>query len=162
VQRPQLVRASLRDAGVRAAAGLRMVVLVTVGLSAAMIFAAPALCVGIFGSGFRPSVPELQILVAGSLGIVALKQLGNALTAQRRRARLRLHRRPPRPSGGRPRAAPTPSASSRWPSCCGASSEGPYAERVLRARAGQPRRPPQGRAAQVPPAGAAALQLGDV
>jgi O-antigen/teichoic acid export membrane protein len=40
--------------------------------------------VTIFGESFRGSVEMLRVLVLGGFGIVALKLLGNALTAQRK------------------------------------------------------------------------------
>jgi O-antigen/teichoic acid export membrane protein len=84
VQRPDLVRATLRDAARQTATAFRAVVLVTALMVAVAIVAAPVLCVTVFGEGFRGSIDDLRILSLGALGIVALKQLGSALTAQGR------------------------------------------------------------------------------
>jgi O-antigen/teichoic acid export membrane protein len=82
VQRPDLVRATRRDAARQTATAFRGVVFVTVLLIVVAIVAAPVLCVTVFGEEFRGSIDDLRILTFGALGIVALKQLGNALTAQ--------------------------------------------------------------------------------
>jgi O-antigen/teichoic acid export membrane protein len=49
-----------------------------------MIVAAPFLCVTIFGPEFRGSIDDLRVLVAGALGMTALKLFGNALVARGR------------------------------------------------------------------------------
>ncbi|MFN2469224.1 MAG: oligosaccharide flippase family protein [Gaiellaceae bacterium] len=82
VQRPDLVRASPREAGRQAAVAFRACAVVTVGLAGAMALAAPFLCVTVFGDEFRGSIPDLRLLLIGGLGVVALKLLGNALTCQ--------------------------------------------------------------------------------
>jgi len=84
VQRPDLVRAARREAARIATLIFRAAVLLTVVASAAMFLLAPFFCVIIFGEEFRGSIIDLRVLVLGSLGVVALKLLGNALTAQRR------------------------------------------------------------------------------
>src|ERR671936_1151488 len=84
VQRPYLVRAGSRDAALRAARVFRAGILLTALLAVAVIATAPVLCVTVFGSGFRGSIDDLRVLALGAFGIVAVKQLGNALTAQRR------------------------------------------------------------------------------
>jgi O-antigen/teichoic acid export membrane protein len=84
VQRPDLVRADARAAAERAARVLRVTLLVTIPLALALIALAPVLCVGIFGEEFRSSVGQVRILACGAFGIVALKLLGGALTAQGR------------------------------------------------------------------------------
>lgn len=86
VQRPELVRASMEDAAQQTARTLRATVLITVPLAAGIVAAAPFLCVVVFGSAFRGSVDDLRTLTAGAFGIIALKLLGNALTAQRKPA----------------------------------------------------------------------------
>jgi O-antigen/teichoic acid export membrane protein len=48
------------------------------------VLLAPVLCVTVFGEAFSGSVDDLRVLVLGAFGVVALKLLGNALTAQRR------------------------------------------------------------------------------
>jgi O-antigen/teichoic acid export membrane protein len=82
-QRPDLVRAAPATAAHDAARAVRVVLVITLGLALAMVVLAPALCVGVFGESFRPSIGQLRILSGGALGIAALKLLGNALTAQR-------------------------------------------------------------------------------
>ena len=83
-QRPDLVRASPAAAARSAALAVRSTLLLSVGLAAAMIALAPYLCVGVFGEEFRDSVPMMRILIIGVFGIIALKLLGNTLTAQRK------------------------------------------------------------------------------
>ncbi|WP_206443182.1 polysaccharide biosynthesis C-terminal domain-containing protein, partial [Candidatus Protofrankia californiensis] len=82
VQRPDLVRSRGGDAGHEAAAVFRAAVLITLLLGVALILAAPFLCVTVFGVEFQGSIVQLRILTAGAFGIVALKLLGNALTAR--------------------------------------------------------------------------------
>lgn len=82
VQRPDLVRAGRRDAAAAAAASVRAAFLLTLPVAAGIFLAAPLLCAGVFGSSFRDSTTPLRILVAGAFGVIALKQLSNALTAQ--------------------------------------------------------------------------------
>jgi O-antigen/teichoic acid export membrane protein len=84
VQRPDVVRATREAAARQAAAVFRVSVVITAALAAAVAVAAPVLCVTLFGPAFRGSIDDLRILVLGALGVVALKQLGSALTAQRR------------------------------------------------------------------------------
>jgi len=82
VQRPDLVRSSRRDSARLAARAFRAAMVITVVLVGVVVLAAPSLCVTIFGEDFRGSVDDLRVLVVGAFGIVAVKQLGNALTAQ--------------------------------------------------------------------------------
>jgi len=84
VQRPDLVRGSPEEAGRRAAAVFRTAALATALGAGGLVVAAPWLCVGLFGESFRGSIAMLRLLALGGVGIVALKQLGNALTAQRK------------------------------------------------------------------------------
>lgn len=84
VQRPDLVRGSRRDAAATAARMFRLAALITVLSIGVFVVAAPFLCVTVFGSQFAGSVDQLRVLVLGSLGVVAMKQLGSALTAQGR------------------------------------------------------------------------------
>ncbi|MDQ2676168.1 MAG: oligosaccharide flippase family protein [Actinomycetota bacterium] len=83
-QRPDLVRATPAAAERSAALATRATILITLGLAAAMIALAPFLCVTVFGEEFRDSIEMMRILVIGVFGIIALKLLGNALTAQRK------------------------------------------------------------------------------
>lgn len=84
VQRPDLVRAEPREAARQAATLFRVAMLLTLVPAAIMVVAAPFLCVTIFGDAFQGSVNDLRVLAFGAFGIVALKQLGSALTAQRK------------------------------------------------------------------------------
>lgn len=84
VQRPDLVRAQLRDAAVQAARVFRVAILLTAVTALAMVAAAPFLCVTVFGEEFRGSVDDLRVLVGGAFGVVALKLLGSALVARGR------------------------------------------------------------------------------
>ena len=84
VQRPDLVRAGRRDAARRAARVFRLGVLVTLPLALGMVIAAPILCTTIFGAEFTGSIDDLRVLTIGAFGVVAVKLLGDALTAQRR------------------------------------------------------------------------------
>jgi len=84
VQRPDLVRASRREAVRQTGVVFRAATLVTLPLAIIMVVAAPILCVTIFGSDFSDSIIQLRVLAAGAFGILALKLLGNALTAQQK------------------------------------------------------------------------------
>lgn len=84
VQRPDLARSEHHHAGPRAALGFRLSILLTLVLCAAMVLAAPFLCVVVFGEDFRGAISDLRIVVLGGFGVVALKLLGSALTAQER------------------------------------------------------------------------------
>jgi O-antigen/teichoic acid export membrane protein len=84
VQRPDLVRANRAEASRQAAIGFRAAALLTLVSVVVLIGAAPFLCVTIFGSAFQGSVRDLRILALGAFGIVAIKQLGVALTSQRK------------------------------------------------------------------------------
>jgi O-antigen/teichoic acid export membrane protein len=84
VQRPDLVRASPADA-VRLASRIFRASALLTGLSAvALVVTAPIFVRLLFGENFAGSVDDLRVLVAGAFGIVALKQLGSALTARGR------------------------------------------------------------------------------
>jgi O-antigen/teichoic acid export membrane protein len=82
VQRPDLVRASDAEAVRRTAVVFRGALLVTILAAVALIVVAPPLVVQLFGEDFRGSVDDLRVLTVGAFGIVALKQIGNALTAR--------------------------------------------------------------------------------
>jgi len=83
-QRPDLVRASPAEAARQAAAATRVALLVTLPTAIGFALAAPFLTVVVFGEEFRESIPQLRVLAFGGFGIVLLKLLGNALTAQGR------------------------------------------------------------------------------
>jgi O-antigen/teichoic acid export membrane protein len=82
VQRPDVVRASRHKAAQMAATAFRAITLASTPLVIGLIVAAPFLCVEIVGKQFQGSVEQLRILAPGAFGIIALKLLGNALTAQ--------------------------------------------------------------------------------
>src|SRR5215207_266969 len=84
VLRPDVVRASHADAGSRVAVVFRAAILLSIPFVIVLIVAAPILCVTVFGDDFRGSVDDLRVLAPGAFGIVALKLLGNALTARGR------------------------------------------------------------------------------
>jgi O-antigen/teichoic acid export membrane protein len=84
VQRPDLVRAGEGEAASRAAVVFRTAILATIPLALIMVLAAPILCTVIFPDTFRGSIDDLRVLALGGFGIVALKLLGNALTARGR------------------------------------------------------------------------------
>jgi O-antigen/teichoic acid export membrane protein len=84
VQRPDLARSQHHQAGPSAAFVFRLSILVTIVLCAGMLAAAPILCVTVFGDQFQGSVVDLRIVALGGFGIVAVKLLGSALTAQGR------------------------------------------------------------------------------
>jgi O-antigen/teichoic acid export membrane protein len=82
VQRPDIVRASPAEAARKAASICRAALLLTIPLTAGVVLLAPFLCVTIFGERFSGSVDDLRLLAPGAFGIVAIKLLGSALTAQ--------------------------------------------------------------------------------
>jgi O-antigen/teichoic acid export membrane protein len=82
VQRPDLVRASREKAAQLAATAFRAITLASMPLVIGLIVAAPLLCVEIIGEQFQGSVEQLRILAPGAFGIIALKLLGNTLTAK--------------------------------------------------------------------------------
>jgi len=82
VQRPDVVRASAREAARQAATAFRAATAVTLVLAVVFVAAAPTLCVTFFGESFRGSIDDLRVLVTGAVGVVALKQLGSVLTGQ--------------------------------------------------------------------------------
>lgn len=84
VQRPDLVRASAKEAAKRAARVLRVALMLTGPVCLVLVLAAPILCVVTFGEDFRGAVDDLRMLALGGFGIVTLDLVGNALTAQRR------------------------------------------------------------------------------
>jgi len=84
VMRPDLVRSSRDEALKRGAVAFRFAVIVTIPLVLALLVAAPLLCVTVFGDEFRDSIGNLRVLAPGAFGILALKLLANALTAQRK------------------------------------------------------------------------------
>jgi O-antigen/teichoic acid export membrane protein len=84
VMRPDLVRASESVAAKRGSTAFRVAVTVTLPFVLLLIVLAPILCVTLFGTSFSGSVIDLRVLAPGALGMVALKLLSNALTAQRK------------------------------------------------------------------------------
>jgi O-antigen/teichoic acid export membrane protein len=84
VQRPDIVRATPRVAARRVAAVFRVAMLLTLPGALVLILGAPVLCSGFFGPRFTEAAPALRVLALGAFGVVAVKLLGDALTAQRR------------------------------------------------------------------------------
>jgi O-antigen/teichoic acid export membrane protein len=82
VQRPDLVRATTEQAARVASRLFRIAIVLTAASVVALVVMAPFLCVVVFGEDFRGSIDDLRILALGAFGMVALKQLGNALTAR--------------------------------------------------------------------------------
>jgi O-antigen/teichoic acid export membrane protein len=82
VQRPDLVRSGRFDAGRLGATVFRLAVVATALIVIGLVLAAPFLCVVIFGEEFRGSVDDLRVLALGAFGVIAMKQLASALTAQ--------------------------------------------------------------------------------
>ena len=82
VQRPDVVRASHNEAAERATSVFRAAVILTIPLAIALFFLAPFLCGTVFGEEFADASSQLRLLIPGGFGIVALKLLGSALTAQ--------------------------------------------------------------------------------
>jgi O-antigen/teichoic acid export membrane protein len=83
VQRPDLVRATKREAARIASRVFRAALLVTAAFAAVMIVAAPLLC-GLFGPEFREGADMLRVLVVAAFGVGAIKLLGSALVTQGR------------------------------------------------------------------------------
>jgi O-antigen/teichoic acid export membrane protein len=83
-QRPYLVRADRQEAGRSAARVFRASLLLSASAAAALALMAPWVVPTIFGESFRGSIDDIQVLSAGVVGILALKLLGNALTAKGR------------------------------------------------------------------------------
>jgi O-antigen/teichoic acid export membrane protein len=82
VQRPDLVRVGRREAARQTVVVVRAAMILTAFLAVGMLVAAPFLCVTIFGPAFHGSIADLRVLTLGAFGILLMKQLGNALTAQ--------------------------------------------------------------------------------
>jgi O-antigen/teichoic acid export membrane protein len=84
VQRPDLVRSAPRVAVERARTIARAALVVTVPLVVALVIVAPYLVDIVFGASFDGAVDDLRVLAVGSLGVVTIKLLVDALTAQGR------------------------------------------------------------------------------
>jgi O-antigen/teichoic acid export membrane protein len=84
VQRPILVQLSGEGARAGAARVFRVAILLTAPLAVLLILLAPFLCTTLFPASFGGSADQLRVLALGCFGIVALKLLGNALTARDR------------------------------------------------------------------------------
>jgi O-antigen/teichoic acid export membrane protein len=83
VQRPDLVRAQRPEAARLAARVFRLGIALTAPLALGIVVAAPLLCEVVFGPQFAGAIDDLRVLALGAFGIVAVKLLGDALTAQR-------------------------------------------------------------------------------
>ncbi|HET9162299.1 MAG TPA: oligosaccharide flippase family protein [Solirubrobacterales bacterium] len=84
VQRADMVRASHEGAGVYATRTFRLTVVATGAMGLVMMIAAPFLVTTIFGAQFSNAVSELRVLILGTVGVIALKLFGTALTARGR------------------------------------------------------------------------------
>lgn len=84
VQRPDLVRATPRDAAAFAARMLRAALMLAAIFAGMLLIAAPVLCVTVFGEEFRGAIGQLRILAFAAFGISALELITGALIAQRR------------------------------------------------------------------------------
>ncbi len=84
VQRPDLVRATRAVAARRAAEVFRIALVLTVPAVLVLIVVAPGLCTWAFGARFSGATDDLRVLTLGAFGVIAVKVLGDALTAQRR------------------------------------------------------------------------------
>lgn len=82
VQRPLLARVGPAEAGGAAAVAFRASTMLTAVTVVGLVVAAPFLTASIFGSEFRGAADDLRVLALGGFGVVALKLLGNAMTAQ--------------------------------------------------------------------------------
>lgn len=82
VQRPELVRASEAEAVRRTGLVFRYSLVVTLAGALLLVVLAPLFVLTLFGEEFEDSIFQLRILALGAFGIVALKQVGNALTAR--------------------------------------------------------------------------------
>lgn len=81
-QRPDLVRASRAEAARQVTRGLRLTTLLTAVLGLGLFVVAPYLVPLLFGEEFSGSIVNLRILVLGAFGVVAMKLLIGAITAQ--------------------------------------------------------------------------------
>jgi O-antigen/teichoic acid export membrane protein len=86
-QRPDLARVSKEVAAHRASVVFRIAAAITGAGALLIAILAPYIC-RLFGPEFRGSVDDLRVLMLGTIGVVALKLLGNALTAQGRPLRV--------------------------------------------------------------------------
>ena len=84
VMRPDLVRATAKDAQRQVATTMRLGVLLTVPAVILLMVAAPFLCVTLMGQEFAGSVTPLRVLALGSFGVLALKVYGSTLLARGR------------------------------------------------------------------------------
>jgi O-antigen/teichoic acid export membrane protein len=82
VQRPDLARRAGRAAAERATAVTRVALILTAPLAGGLALLAPVLVTTMFGAEFGDAVTQLRVLAIGAFGVVALKLLGDALTAQ--------------------------------------------------------------------------------
>lgn len=83
VQRPKLVRATRLQAARASARVLRVATVLSLPGVLAVVLLAPVLTATLFGAEFRGATDDLRVLALGAFGIVAVKLLSNALTAQR-------------------------------------------------------------------------------
>lgn len=84
VARPRLARVSRERAATEGAVIFRLTVVATAVIALPLVIFAPFVTRIFFGTAFVHAAPQLRVLVVGAFGVLALKILGNALTAQRR------------------------------------------------------------------------------
>jgi O-antigen/teichoic acid export membrane protein len=84
VARPRLARATRARAAVEGATVFRITTVATFASALVLIAFAPLIVRVVFGSAFIHAAPQLRILALGAFGVIGMKILGNALTAQRR------------------------------------------------------------------------------
>jgi O-antigen/teichoic acid export membrane protein len=84
VARPRLARASREHAAAVGAVVFRLTVVATALIAVPLVVFAPLVTRIFFGAAFEGAAPQLRVLVAGAFGVLALKVLGTALTAQQR------------------------------------------------------------------------------
>jgi O-antigen/teichoic acid export membrane protein len=84
VARPRLARATQARAAIEGAAVFRITTVATFGSALVLFVFAPEIVRVVFGAPFVHAAPQLRVLVLGAFGVIGMKILGNALTAQGR------------------------------------------------------------------------------
>jgi O-antigen/teichoic acid export membrane protein len=84
VARPRLARATRLRAAAEGAAVFRLTTVATVVIATPLVVLAPLVIRILFGDAFSGASPQLRLLALGAFGVIGMKILGNALTAQRR------------------------------------------------------------------------------
>ena len=84
VARPRLARATRLRAAAEGAAVFRLTTVATAVIATPLVVFAPFVIRILFGDAFSGASPQLRLLALGAFGVIGMKILGNALTAQRR------------------------------------------------------------------------------